>query len=144
MKLRLVELTDKNTIYGIYDIYKTCMFMPTKENFLKKTETFLADENIKIFACIDSNTIKGVCVISFKNKKTEIIGIAVDKKYRRQGIGSYMINKIQDNNNFNYLYAETDNDSVGFYRKNRFKTTEFSKDYNGETIKRYRCELKRG
>ena len=39
------------------------------------------------------------------------------------------------------VYAETDDDSIGFYRKNGFSITEFSETYDGETVIRYKCEL---
>jgi len=39
------------------------------------------------------------------------------------------------------VYAETDNDAVGFYKKNNFSVTEFSECYDGETVIRYKCEL---
>ena len=46
-------------------------------------------------------------------------------------------------NNYDLLsvYAETDNDAVGFYQKNNFSITEFSEIYDGETVIRYKCEL---
>ena len=40
-----------------------------------------------------------------------------------------------------YVYAETDNDSVVFYQKNDFSITEFYETYDGETVVRYKCEL---
>ena len=51
MKLKLIELTDKNDILKTYDTYKYCMFMPTEEKFSKKIHNFLADKSIKYFVC---------------------------------------------------------------------------------------------
>ena len=85
---------------------------------------------------------KGGFMISFKEqKKIEIIGIAVDASARGKGIGSYMINQVINNYGLLSVYAETDNDAVGFYRKNNFSITEFSEIYDGETVIRYKCEL---
>ena len=39
------------------------------------------------------------------------------------------------------VYAETDNDAVGFYRKNGFNIMEFSETYDGATVVRYKSEL---
>ena len=46
MNLKLRELTLKNKILQVYEIYKHCMFMPTEEKFNnKKTEgkTYIND-----------------------------------------------------------------------------------------------------
>ena len=81
-------------------------------------------------------------VVSFKEqKKIEIIGIAVDVSARGKGIGSYMINQVINNYGLLFVYAETDNDAVGFYQKNGFDIMEFSETYDGATVVRYKCEL---
>ena len=142
MELKLIELTDKNDICKTYNIYKHCMFMPTEERFNEKMDTFLKDNFIKIFACLYRSETKGIIAISFIEQfKIEIIGIAVDDSVRHQGIGSYMINELANEYNLTSIYAETDNDAVGFYRNNGFDITEFAENYNGETVIRYECEL---
>ena len=142
MEFDLIELTTKNDIIKTYEIYKACIFMPTAEKFNKKVDKFLSDDSIKIFACSHGNEVKGVIVISFTEQyKVEIIGIAVDISARHLGIGSYMINKLVDDYGLLFVYAETDNDAVEFYRKNGFKITKFSGTYDGEMVIRYNCEL---
>ena len=142
MELNLMELTDKNEICKTYEIYKDCMFMPTKEKFNKKIDQFLNDNSIKIFACLNQVEVEGVIVVSFvEQSKIEIIGIAVDLSARGKGIGSYMINQIVNDYSLISVYAETDNDSVVFYQKNDFSITEFYETYEGETVVRYKCEL---
>ena len=142
MDLKLRELTLKNEILQVYEIYKHCMFMPTEEKFNNKVDLFLNDIFVKIFACFEQDKIVGIMVVSFKEqKKIEIIGIAVDVSARGKGIGSYMINQVINHYGLLSVYAETDNDAVGFYRKNNFSITEFSEIYDGETVIRYKCEL---
>ena len=142
MNLKLRELTLKNEILQTYEIYKYCMFMPTEEKFNNKVDLFLNDNSVKIFACFEQDKIMGIMVVSFKEqKKIEIIGIAVDVSTRGKGIGSYMINQVINNYGLLSVYAETDNDAVGFYQKNNFGITEFSEIYDGETVIRYKCEL---
>ena len=142
MELDLIELTGKKEICETYDIYKACMYMPTEEKFNKKIEAFLNDDSVKIFVCLYQKEIKGMVVVSFLERpKIEIIGIAVDSKARTKGIGSYMINCLVDAYGLVLVLAETDDDAVGFYRKNGFAITEIVKTYDGETVVRYQCEL---
>ena len=142
MELELIELTHKNEVCKTYEIYKHCMFMPTEEKFNKKIDQFLNDNSIKIFACFNQGEIEGVIVVSFvEQSKIEIIGIAVKLSARGKGIGSYMINQVINNYGLLSVYAETDNDAVGFYRKNGFNIIEFSETYGAETVVRYKCEL---
>ena len=144
MNLKLRELTLKNEILQTYGIYKHCMFMPTEEKFNNKVDLFLKDNSVKIFACFEQDKIVSIMVVSFKEqKKIEIIGIAVDVSARGKGIGSYMINQVINNYGLLSVYAETDNDAVGFYQKNNFSITEFSEIYDGETVIRYKCEIGR-
>ena len=140
--MKLIELTHKNEIFQTYEIYKHCMFMPTEEKFNNKVDVFLNDNSVKIFACFEQDKILGVMVVSFiEQKKIEIIGIAVDVSIRGKGVGSYMINQVLNDYDLISVYAETDNDAVGFYQKNNFSIIEFSEIYDGETVIRYKCEL---
>ena len=142
MYLKLRELTLKNEILQTYEIYKHCMFMPTEEKFNNKVDLFLNDNSVKIFACFEQDKISGVIVVSFiEQNKIEIIGISVDVYARGKGIGSYMINQVINNYGLLSIYAETDNDAVGFYQKNGFNIMEFSETYGAETVIRYKCEL---
>ena len=142
MDLELRELTLKNEILQTYEIYKHCMFMPTKEKFNNKADLFLNDNSVKIFACFEQDKILGVMVVSFiEQQKIEIIGIAVDASVRGKGVGSYIINQVINNYGLLSVYAETDNDAVEFYRNNGFNIVEFSETYGNETVVRYKCEL---
>ena len=142
--MKLIELIQKDEILQTYEIYKHCMFMPTKEKFDKKIGQFLNDNLIKIFACVNQGKTVGVLVISFVGQnKIEIVGIAVDLSVRNKGVGSYMINQVINDYGLVYVYAETDNDAVGFYQKNGFSVTEFSEIYDEKMVIRYKCELNR-
>ncbi len=68
MELKLIELTDKNAIRKTYEIYKHCMFMPTKEKFNNKIDKFLCDNSIKIFACLQQDEKKVLYQLSLPIK----------------------------------------------------------------------------
>ena len=143
MLLTFMELTDREKILQTYDIYKHCMYMPTEEAFRKKIGLYLRDHAVRIYGCSDHDRITGILVVSLaENDRAEIIGISVDPAYRNQGIGSYMINQVQKNLGITFFYAETDDDAVRFYRKNGFVIIAFSEIHDGETVTRYRCELR--
>ena len=142
MNLKLRELTLKNEVLQTYKIYKHCMFLPTEEKFNIKANQYLNDNSVKIFACFSQGKIMGVMVVSFtEQKKLEILGIAVDLPVRGKGVGSYMITQIIHKYDLLSVYAETDNDAVGFYRNYGFSIVEFSETYDDETVVRYKCEL---
>ena len=139
--MKLTQLTRKGEILPTYKVYKDCMFNPTPEKFEKKVDSFLSDNTIKIFACTVNDEIKGVIIVTFYMMgELEILGITVDETERNKGIGSFMINELVNTYNIKTVYAETDKDAVGFYRKNGFSVIEFYETYNGEKVTRYRCE----
>ena len=142
MVYNLIELDNKTDILNTYDIYKYCMYMPTKEKFIKKIDSFFNDDSVKIFSCRCDGEIKGIIVISFlESYKIEIIGIAVDFSSRKNGIATYMINSLISDYNINYIVAKTDNYAVDFYRKAGFTINKFIEKINGDTIVRYKCVL---
>ena len=53
-----------------------------------------------------------------------------------------MIKQVINDYSLLSVYAETDDDAVGFYQKNGFSIIEFAETYDGETVVRYKCELK--
>lgn len=122
--------------------FTSTVFLPTEEKFSIKAGQFFADNAVKIFACCNQDMIEGVIVVFFAEQhKIEIVGIAVDLSARGKGIGSYMINQVIKDYGLRSVYAETDDDAVGFYRKDGFSITEFPKTYGDETVIRHKCEF---
>lgn len=136
------EFINRDELMKAYDIYKHCMYLPTIEKYEKRIALFLRDKSVKIYACLSEEGIKGIIVISLLEcDKAEILGIAVDTYFRRQGVGSCMVRMIKNAHALRFIYAETDEDAVMFYVKNGFKVTKIVKDYDGQEIVRYQCEL---
>ena len=91
----------------------------------------------------------GVIVLSFAAPDSmEIAGIAVDPAARGQGVGSHMIRQAVRRYRPRHVCAETDDDAVGFYRKNGFRAAAFSEmrrfatDANGRRLGRMNAEHK--
>ena len=139
---KLIQVVHPADIAKMYDIYKDCMYMPTVEKYNKKIVSKLDHLTVRMFACTYRKKLSGVVVISFfEQNKIEILGIAVEKSVRRKVIGSHIIRSLIKCFNLNSVIAETDRDAVEFYRKNGFIITEFTENYDGETVVRYKCEL---
>lgn len=123
----------------VLEILKYSHFNPTKEKLSKLTENYHKNEDIFPFASLDRNKISGIIVVQkTENEIYEIIDIAVDKNHRKQGIASKLIDYVIENLGIKTLFAETDDDAVGFYEKYGFKT-EVTKD---KEYTRYKCTLK--
>ena len=143
MQVKLLELTTKNELLPLYDVYKDCMYFPNEDKYREKIQSWLMDDWIRIFACVHDSKRKGLLVLKFTSTdQTEIIGISVEEGSRNQGIGSFMIREIQLRFPNIKMNAETDRDAVLFYKKNGFQIAEIQKNYNGETVTRYLCVKK--
>ena len=124
---------------NILELLKYSHFNPTKEKLSKLMQKYHQDKDVFPFASFDGDKISGVIVVQkIENETYEIIDIAVDKDYRRQGIASKLIDYVIEKLDIKILFAETDDDAVGFYEKYGFKTENIkNKEYT-----RYKCTLK--
>lgn len=124
---------------NILEILKYSHFNPTKEKLSKLMQKYHEDKDVFPFASFDGDKISGVIVVQkIENETYEIIDIAVDENYRGQGIASKLIDYVIEKLNIKILFAETDDDAVGFYEKYGFKTENIkNKEYT-----RYKCTLK--
>ena len=87
------------------------------------------------------NTIVGVIVLEKQadDRLFEILGIAVDTAYRQQGVGRKMLQYARENLGASEIYAETDDEAVGFYRRCNFEINAHTETFpDGECV-RYRC-----
>lgn len=77
-----------------FSIYSSCMYQPSYGEYRKIMEWFISELYIKIFVCEVNNREEGILVLDKRN--SEIIGIAVAKNCRHNGIGRYMIQQVMD------------------------------------------------
>lgn len=122
----------------VLEILKYSHFNPTKEKLSKLTENYHKNEDVFPFASFNGDKISGIIVVQMiNNGNYEIIDRAVDENYRGQGIASKLIDYVIENLGIKILFAETDDDAVGFYGKYGFKTELIQdKEYT-----RYKCTL---
>lgn len=123
----------------ILEILKCSHYNPTKEKLLNLVKNYNENENIYPFVGYIENKIAGIIVIEKINERIyEIIDIAVHENYRNLGVASSLIDYITENFEIQTLYAETDDEAIGFYRKYGFNSELISKI---EATNRYRCTL---
>lgn len=123
----------------VLEILKYSHFNPTKEKLSKLVQKYHEDKDVFPFASFNKDIISGIIVVQKIESETyEIIDIAVGSNYRNQGIASKLIDYVIENLGIKILFAETDDDALGFYEKYGFKT-ESIKD---KEYARYKCTLK--
>lgn len=78
-------------------------------------------------------------IVLIHTNRARMCHIAVDEKYRNQGIALQMIKEIIREYELTYNEAETDTEAVGFYKKCNFKIESLGEKYPG--IERFNCYL---
>lgn len=129
------------TTYDAFEIYKQCMYKATFDEYKEKIGEFSGKVTFHIFGCCDLGINKGIIILENKSCKTvEIVGIAVKKELQNSGLGRFMVNFVASN--FEIITAETDEDSVGFYKSIGFSATPFVRHFEDGDVTRFYCELK--
>lgn len=138
--MKIKKLSTLKELKDGYEIFRHCMYQPTEEKYQKKMAEWMEEKNIIVYAALKENKIKGMIVFRFCQDNTaEVMGVAVHPAYRLQGIGSALINWIAEKHKIEKIFAETDEESVWFYRKNGFQTEKAERKFSEETVIRYIC-----
>lgn len=122
-------------------LYASCMYRPRYENFKKQMEDLTNDPSVGVYVCESRGEKTGIMVLRFSDSVAEIIGIAVSEKLRRHGIGRRMIQYVMKSEGLERINAQTDDDSIGFYRKCGFTEERIVVDYPDGSAVRYNCAL---
>jgi len=92
-------------------------------------------EGIKVFGLLISNLLIGICVFHVILDEAQINFFVVNQKYRRKGLGSYLMNhliKRCEKLNINKLFLEVSHTNVAaqkFYSRFDFSTVGIRKNY---------------
>ena len=142
--MRIVICQDTERLFSeqAFSIYKDCMYKPTFEKYRNIMGELVFNALVRIFLCKADDGIVGMLVMKKEADKAEIVGIAVSEKYRGRGIARQILQHAITEENLQTVFAQTDEDAVGFYRKCGFEIEEEVVQYpDGECV-RYNCELK--
>ena len=126
---------------GAFLLYASCMYQPRYENFKKQMEELISDPSVRVYVCESQGRKTGMMVLKISDSAAEIIGIAVSEKERRQGIGRYLVQYVMKSEGLERIRAQTDDDSIGFYRKCGFTEERIVVDYPDGSVVRYNCIL---
>ena len=132
--IRTMELTDCDRVYKIEN---ECFFEPwSKKNLIKDLKT---NKHKRHFVYDIKGEAVGFYIISKILDEVEIYTIAVDKAFRGQDIGTFMLKRlIEDCISLKvskiWLEVSTKNDkALGLYEKFDFKKIRLRKNYYSKT-----------
>ena len=136
------EITNLITNDSAQALLSHCFVYPNQpKRFIEKIKQYSEGNKYKAYSIIStSKEMLGMIIIEQKDSQSIIIqGIACELQFRKQGIGNKMINFIINTYLPKTIIAETDDDSIGFYKKLDFKTEIIKEKYPENT--RYLCKL---
>ena len=114
---------------------------PTTKVLEELMESCTQDDFPALWIANCSGTAIGVLRLESQDQThCTITHIAVRQNVRGQGIGRSLVEFIRDDLRFRQAEAETDDDSVGFYKSCGFKVEESGENRNG--TKRYTCVVR--
>ena len=141
MKVLLCEDADWLLSEEAFSIYASCMYHPTYDEYKTQMEDYLLDSSVKVFVSENRGRKTGMMVLKLSEAAAEIIGIAVSDNARRKGIGKQLIQRVMKSENLESVKAQTDDDSIGFYRKCGFSEERVVIEYSDGSVVRYNCVL---
>lgn len=141
MRVLLCEDADWLMSEEAFSIYASCMYHPTYEDYKAQMEDYLLDSSVKVFVCENRGKRKGMMVLKSSGVAAEIIGIAVSDNARHKGIGKELIQSVIKSEEIERIKAQTDDGSIGFYRKCGFSEEKTVVEYSDVSAVRYNCVL---
>ena len=134
-KLQIKNFSELSNV-DFKNLYKLHMLLPKNDQM--SYESFLEEfsyQNRKyLFAILGSKIVGYIGVIDVIDAY-EIMGIAVDKKFQKMGIGKKLLDSmitLAKTNNINLIALEVDvsnKNAIEFYKKNGFRVTNIRKKY---------------
>ncbi|MCR5323516.1 MAG: GNAT family N-acetyltransferase [Lachnospiraceae bacterium] len=126
-----------------FSIYSHCMYHATYEDFKAQMDIYLSNPSIKVFVYENRDIKAAMMVLDTSGNTAEIIGIAVSDKFQHRGIGKQLIQNVMESENLESIKAQTDDDSIGFYRKCGFTDERVELKYPDGLAVRYNCVLRK-
>lgn len=136
---KIVDISGSLSNDSNLEILKKSVFEPTKEKLIKRANYYENTDGVVSYGYAYNDVILGLIVLDVKNKDEIIIlDIAVKKDHQKRGVGKALLNYVLFELEPKILIAETDDDAVGFYKKNKFEIVNLGEKYLNNT--RYECK----
>ena len=136
---KIVDISGSLSNDSNLEILKESVFEPTKEKLIKRANYYENTDGVVSYGYAYDDVILGLIVLDIKNKdEIVILDIAVKKDNQKRGIGKALLNYVLFELEPKILIAETDDDAVGFYKKNKFEIVNLGEKYLNNT--RYKCK----
>ena len=141
--MKVVLFGDKDWLLSeeAFSLYSQCMYHATYEGFKAQIDDYLSNPSVKVFVCENQDTKIAMIVLAISNNIAEIIGIAVSENFRRKGIGKQLIQSVMRSEKLKSVKAQTDDASIGFYRRCGFTEEKVVIEYPDGATVRYNCIL---
>lgn len=119
------------------DLFKLCVGNPTQEKLERVLQQY-TQSSFTIWGAFQQTKLMGFIGFERKNNRIIIHHIAVNPASRGKGVGTHLVTSLCQEDNLQEIYAETDKDALGFYKKLHFVCT-VSKTKWGQ---RYQCSYR--
>ncbi len=116
-------------------LLKLAMGSPSPDKIQEALNTYQQPDHC-LMGCRVGGKLVGILGAKMKDNMATIQYMAVSADYRRQGIGKLLIEEFLNRFAIGFLFAETDDEAVGFYEKCDFACRPFEGIYG----KRYSCQ----
>ena len=119
-----------------YEVYSPCMYRPDYEKYTAFIGSIFPKSRVFIS---EDESICGILILDRNADIPEIVGIAVAEKYRGKGTGRALIRYAVSSERLCALFAQTDDDAVGFYLNCGFHAEKKEIAYPDGIAVRYDC-----
>ena len=142
-RMKIIEI-DRNN----YFVYEKCIvqavswssYQKSTSELLDISKSFAYDSNRALIAYVKDDVILGIIALKNVNKKRKVIQLnGVDPDCRGKGIGKAMVDYVRIRYSNSTFVAETDKDSLGFYRKIGFSIQSLGFKY--PDVERFLCTI---
>lgn len=116
-----------------------CSYNPTEERLARILMEYKETKERQLYLGIFEGKIIGCigCRLLEDAKGIEILHLALNPDFRHRGFATQMIKQLPEQVGCNYVEAQTDNESLGFYKANGFSVENLGEVYPGTF--RYKC-----
>lgn len=133
----IIDISSRICDQRFCQLLAAAMYAPTPARVLARAQHYIEHGYTALAYLLEGEPL-GIVVFSLNESRAEIVNISTAVKYRKRGIARSLIGSISAKYDVREIYAETDDDAVGFYARCGF-LTEPCRVIDG--IQRYACVL---